>query len=69
MPLLVSGSGYAVWRPKAEVYLGLPLLHSMDLDALASACAEQRRHDCLICVAPLKIPGGTGSPVAPVCVL
>jgi len=53
----------------AEVYLGLPLLHSMDLDALALACAEQRRRDCFICVAPLKIPGGTGSPVAPVCVL
>lgn len=53
----------------AEVYLGLPLLHSMDLDALAGACAEQRRRDCFFLVAPLKIAGGTGSPVAPVCVL
>lgn len=53
----------------AEVYLGMPLLHSMDLDALAAACARQDRRHCLICVAPLKIPGATGSPVAPVCVL
>lgn len=53
----------------AEVYLGLPLLHSMDLDALAAACDEQDRRDCFFAVAPLKITGGTGSPVAPVCVL
>lgn len=53
----------------AEVYLGLPLLHSMDLDAVAEACAEEDRTTFLFCVAPLKITGGTGSPVAPVCVL
>ncbi len=32
MPLLVSGSGYAVWRPKAEVYLGLKGLRESLLD-------------------------------------
>jgi kynurenine formamidase len=53
----------------AEVYLGMPLLHSMDLDAVAAACAEQGRRECFFCVAPLKITGGTGSPVAPVCIL
>lgn len=53
----------------AEVYLGLPLLHSMDLDAVAEACATQQRNDFLFCVAPLKITGGTGSPVAPICIL
>lgn len=53
----------------AEVYLGLPLLHSMDLDALAAACAEESRNEFFFSVAPLKIVGGTGSPVAPVCVL
>jgi kynurenine formamidase len=53
----------------AEVYLGMPLLHSMDLDPVAAACAEQGRREFFFCVAPLKITGGTGSPVAPVCVL
>lgn len=53
----------------AEVYLGLPLLHSMDLEAVAEQCAAERRTNFLFCVAPLKIPGGTGSPVAPICVL
>lgn len=53
----------------AEVYLGLPLLHSLDLDELAEVCAQDGRTDFLFSVAPLKIVGGTGSPVAPVCVL
>lgn len=52
-----------------EVYLGLPLLHSMDLEGVAAQCAAEQRTDMLFCVAPLKIPGGTGSPVAPICVL
>ncbi len=53
----------------AEVYLGLPLLHSLDLEDVANECARQDRSDFLFCVAPLKIPGGTGSPVAPIAVL
>ena len=32
MPLLLSGSGYAVWRPKAEVFLGLKGLRESLLD-------------------------------------
>jgi len=32
MPLLVSGSSYAVWKPKAEVYLGLKGLRESLLD-------------------------------------
>jgi len=32
MPLLFSGSGYAVWRPKAEVFLGLKGLRESLLD-------------------------------------
>jgi kynurenine formamidase len=53
----------------AEVYLGLPLLHSLDLEQLADRCATDDRDDFLFVVAPLKITGATGSPVAPVCVL
>ena len=53
----------------AEVYLGMPLLHSLDLEALSRHCAAEGRDEFLVVVAPLKIAGGTGSPVAPVCVL
>jgi hypothetical protein len=46
-----------------------PLLHSMGLEDVAAQCAAGERTDLQVCVAPLKIPGGTGSPVAPICVL
>ena len=67
--LICSTPGSLSIHLVAEVYLGLPLLHSLDLEELAGACAEERRDDFLFVVAPLKIAGATGSPVAPVCVL
>ncbi|PNE40013.1 cyclase family protein [Streptomyces noursei] len=49
--------------------MGVPLLDNLDLEALSTACAEAGRHDFLLLVAPLNVPGGTGSPVTPVAVL
>ncbi|MFF4409141.1 cyclase family protein [Streptomyces sp. NPDC001404] len=49
--------------------MGVPLLDNLDLEALSAACAGAGRHAFLLVVAPLNIPGGTGSPVAPVAVL
>lgn len=46
--------------------MGLALLDWPDLDRLVQACADYRRHDFLLTVAPLPIAGGTGSPVNPV---
>jgi len=53
----------------AEVYLGLPLMHSLQLEAVADACATAGRSDFLLMVAPLNMEGATGSPVSPLCVL
>jgi kynurenine formamidase len=53
----------------AEAYLGLPLIHNMDLEALAVECAAEARNSFLFCLAPLRIVGGTGSPVTPIAVL
>jgi kynurenine formamidase len=53
----------------ALTFLGVHLVHNMDLEALADACAEESRNSFLFCVSPLNIPGGTGSPVTPVAVL
>ncbi|MCX4743730.1 cyclase family protein [Streptomyces antibioticus] len=53
----------------AVAALGVPLLDNLDLEALAGATAEAGRHTFMIVVAPLNIPGGTGSPVTPVAVL
>lgn len=49
--------------------MGVPLLDNLDLEALSVAAAETGRYAFLLVVAPLDIPGGTGSPVDPVAVL
>jgi len=49
----------------ALVMAGVPLLDNLALDALARACAETGRAEFALSVAPLSIPGGTGSPVNP----
>jgi hypothetical protein len=64
--------GLADRKPPTRVaipYMGLPLLDNARLEALASACAEESRWEFLLVVAPLVIPGGTGSPVNPIALL
>ncbi len=51
------------------VFYGIHIVHSMDLELLASKCAEQNRNDFLLMVSSLNVPGATGSPVTPVAVL
>lgn len=53
----------------SEVYLGLPLIHHLDLEGLSGAMASRGSKAFLFVVAPLRIQGGTGSPVNPVSVL
>ena len=72
--------GYGLQRPEGppvrvpihEIvipYMGMPLLDNADLDDLADACAEAGRWEFLLMVAPLRVRGGTGSPVNPIAVL
>lgn len=51
------------------VHLGVHLLHNLALEELADRLAEQGRSDFMIVAAPLRLPRGTGSPIAPVAVL
>jgi len=44
------------------------LLDNLDLDALATACAEEARWEFLFTVAPLVLRRGTASPVNPIAV-
>lgn len=53
----------------AVAAMGVPLLDNLDLEALSAAVAEAGRYEFLLVVAPLNVPGGTGSPVNPVAVL
>lgn len=51
------------------VAMGVHLLDNLDLSGLQSACAELGQWDFQLTVAPLRIEGGTGSPVNPIAVL
>jgi kynurenine formamidase len=53
----------------ALVYLGVHLVHSMALDELAETLAAEGRDDFMLILAPLAVPGGTGSPITPVAVI
>jgi kynurenine formamidase len=53
----------------AVAAMGVPLLDNLDLEGLSAATAEVGRYEFLLVVAPLNVPGGTGSPVTPVAVL
>lgn len=53
----------------ALVAMGMPLIDNCDFEELSNACAELGQWDFQFVMAPLRIKGGTGSPVNPVAVL
>ena len=64
MPSQVEG----VIQPVHQLVLiamGTPIFDNFDLEALGDAAAKKNRWTFLITVAPLAVPGGTGSPVNP----
>lgn len=67
-PSPVSGVPFPV-HVLALHALGMHLMDYLDLDELADACAELGRWRFLCTVAPLRLPGATGSPVNPIAVL
>lgn len=50
-------------------YLGIHLVHNLDLEELADACRTRGSSAFLLVVASLNVPRGTGSPVTPVAIL
>jgi len=48
--------------------MGMPLVDNMDLDTVATACAAENRWEFLFVAAPLRLPGGTGSPLNPLAI-
>ena len=49
-------------------YMGMPIIDNADLEALAACCAQLGRWEFQLVVAPLHLPGATGSPVNPIAV-
>jgi len=64
IPSGIEGNSYPLHR-LAIVGLGVHLIDNCDLEALSTAAAERNRWEFLLTVAPLPVPGGTGSPVNP----
>ena len=50
------------------VGLGMPILDNLDLDSLSAAAVERNRWEFLFVGAPLRVVGGTGSPLNPLAV-
>jgi len=61
------GARYAIYfHAIALAAMGLILLDIPALEPLVEVCAELERSDFLVTMAPLRIRGGTGSPVNPI---
>lgn len=67
MPSAVEQVDYPV-HVLAMCALGIVLMDCLDLDDLARSCAEERRWEFLLTVAPLVLRHGTGTPVNPIAV-
>ncbi|MCG8414567.1 MAG: cyclase family protein [Pseudomonadales bacterium] len=50
------------------VGLGMPILDNLDLDDLAEAATERNRWEFLFVGSPLRVEGGTGSPMNPLAI-
>ena len=48
------------------VALGMPIFDNCDLEAVSEEAQRQGRWEFLLTVAPLAVPGGTGSPLNPI---
>lgn len=51
------------------VGMGVHLFDNLDLAALARACRDRSRWEFFFCAAPLRVVGGTGSPINPIAIL
>lgn len=66
-PSRTEGVGFPI-HVLAINAMGLYLMDYLQLDQLAEVCAALGRWEFLVTVAPLRIDGGTGSPVNPIAI-
>lgn len=67
MPSNVEGLMYPL-HELVLVGLGMPILDNLDLDPLAAMAQVKNRPVFLFVGAPLRVPGGTGSPLNPLAI-
>ena len=57
------------WTVHGAIFAyGVALVDNALLEPLAQACAQERRYEFMLTINPLKVIGGTGSPVNPIAV-
>lgn len=62
------GLGFNPIHRFAIVSRGMNLLDNLDLKAVAETAARLNRWEFMLAIAPLRVPGGTGSPVNPLAI-
>ena len=67
VPSTTEGIGFPI-HVLAVNAMGLYLMDYLAFERLAAACAAHDRWEFLVVVAPLRITGGTGSPVNPIAI-
>ncbi len=67
-PDSVPGLGFNPIHRYAIVARGMNLLDNLNLDDVAEVAADLNRWEFMLVVAPLRVPGGTGSPVNPIAI-
>jgi kynurenine formamidase len=67
VPSVVDGITYPI-HPLQIVSMGMLVSDSLQLEELASACAEEGRSEFMVVGLPLRLPGGTGSPWNPIAI-
>lgn len=53
----------------SEGYLGMPLVHTLNVEKLAEGLMSRDDKSFMLTIAPLRIAGGTGSPVNPTAII
>jgi kynurenine formamidase len=68
VPSTVDGIAYPV-HPLQITAMGMLAADSLNLEDLAEACEAAQRWEFLVVIAPLRVPGATGSPFNPIVVM
>jgi hypothetical protein len=67
MPSQVEGVSDPIHRLAISA-MGTPLIDNGDLEELSNTANKLHRYEFMFVVAPMVIPGGTGSPVNPLAI-
>jgi kynurenine formamidase len=68
VPSTVAGIAYPI-HPLQITAMGMLAADSLNLEDLAEACEAEQRWEFLVVIAPLRVPGATGSPFNPIVVM